>query len=100
MQTANLSDVFAEILTVKALLLEQTSKPLNLAEAAQYLGFSKSHLYKLTSSNAIKHFKPQGKQVYFQKSDLDAFLLRNPIQTNAELEQKATDYVTLGKRGN
>ena len=78
-------------------LLQQDEKPLTLPEAAEYLGVSKSHLYKLTSGTKIAHFKPAGKKLYFRKSDLNSYLFRNKRTSENELEQKAVDYVALKK---
>jgi len=78
----------------------QTEKPLTLNEAAQYLDISKSYIYKLTCSNKIPHFKPQGKRLYFAKSELDSWLMRNPVKSTTDIEQEADDYlVNCGKRG-
>jgi len=73
---------------------------LNLKEAARYLNMSCSHLYKLTSAKEIPHYKPRGKQVYFDKRELDKWLLQNRQKTKAEIEQAAIDYVVVkgGKR--
>jgi excisionase family DNA binding protein len=70
-------------------LLDQNEKPLNLFEAAEYLNISRSYLYKLTGSKQITHFKPHGKKIYFQKSDLNKWLFRN--KRGSEIEQKATE---------
>jgi excisionase family DNA binding protein len=69
---------------------------LNLKEAARYLNMSCSHLYKLTSAKEIPHYKPRGKQVYFEKRELDKWLLQNRQTTKAEIEQAAIDYVVKG----
>jgi excisionase family DNA binding protein len=69
---------------------------LNLKEAAKYLNVSCSHLYKLTYSKQIPHYKPRGKQVYFEKRELDKWLLQNRQTTKAEIEQAAIDYVVKG----
>ena len=74
----------------------QTEKPLTLNEAAQYLDISKSYLYKLTCKNAIPHFKPTGKRIYFSKSELDTWILRNPVKTTGAIEQEADDYLVNG----
>jgi len=60
---------------------------LTLKEAAKYLDLSCSHLYKLTYSKQIPHYKPRGKQVYFEKRELDKWLLQNRQATKAEMEQ-------------
>lgn len=50
---------------------------LSVEEAAVFLNMKPSFLYKMTSAKRIKFFKPNGKLIYFQKCDLEAFLLRN-----------------------
>jgi excisionase family DNA binding protein len=69
---------------------------LNFTEAARYLNLSKSHLYKLTSGKQIPHYKPRGKQVFFERKELDKWLLQNRQTTKAEIEQAANDYVMKG----
>jgi excisionase family DNA binding protein len=69
---------------------------LTLKEAAKYLNVSCSHLYKLTHTKEIPHYKPRGKQVYFEKRELDQWLLQNRQKTKAEIEQAAIDYVVKG----
>jgi len=64
------------------------SKPLDLAEAAEYLGISKSHLYQKTSRREITHYKPEGKKIYFRREDLDVYLLRNRRETGEEIEMQ------------
>jgi excisionase family DNA binding protein len=93
-----MENIIIEKLTNIENLLKGQDRPLKFEEAAEYLGLSKSHLYKLTCSNKIPHYKPSGKRVYFAKSELDAWLLRNPIKTNTEIEQAATDYLTNGRK--
>ena len=56
-----------------------TKEIITLNEAAQYLGMSKSYLYKLTSNGAIPHYKPFGKMVYFNRPELEQWLQRNRI---------------------
>ncbi len=74
-------------------LKEATAQPLTLDEAATYLHVSKSHMYQLTSKGLIAHFKPAGKKIFFKKSDLDAYLLRNRRASESELEQVAADHI-------
>ena len=66
---------------------------LNFSETCKYLGLSKSHLYKLTSSKSIPHFCPQGKRLYFKRTDMDDWLLRNRQDTQDEIEQQAANYI-------
>jgi excisionase family DNA binding protein len=66
---------------------------LNMVEAGKYLELSLSHLYKLTSAGLIPHYKPNGKKLYFKRSELDAWLLRNRATTKEEIDQAAADYL-------
>jgi excisionase family DNA binding protein len=84
-----------EILT-QAVLSNKTT--LTLDECAAYTDLSTSHLYKLTSSGAIPHYKPNGKKLYFDRSEIDAWLRQNRVSTRAEIEQQAADHMTIGGR--
>ncbi len=66
---------------------------LNFNEAAIFLEVSHSHLYKLTSSGKIPFYKPNGKKIYFNRAELEEWLLRNRNETDTEIEQKAADYL-------
>jgi excisionase family DNA binding protein len=58
------------------LLLSQ-KKVLTLDEVSDYTGLSKSFLYKLTCKNEIPCYKPLGKHIYFNKEEIDSWLLQN-----------------------
>jgi len=72
-------------------------KPRTLVEAAKFLDLSPSHLYKLTSERKIPHFKPNGKKIYFDESELVQWLKRKPTRTLEETEEKAASYIVSGK---
>ena len=72
-------------------LLQKTV--LNFNEACIFLDVSHSHLYKLTSTKSVPHFCPQGKKLYFNRQELDAWLQRNRQTTTEEIEKMATDYI-------
>lgn len=66
---------------------------LNFNEACQYLELSQSHLYKLTSAGSIPYYKPNGKKLYFNRVELDQWLLRNRSMSADEVEKRAADYL-------
>ncbi len=66
-------------------------------EASKFLNLSKSYLYKLTSGNLIPHYKPQGKMLYFEKEELEAWLRQNPVKTQAQIAREAQQYVMSNK---
>lgn len=66
---------------------------LNFNDACIYLELSQSHLYKLTSTGSIPHYKPNGKKLYFNRKELDNWLLRNRSNSIDEIEQEAANYL-------
>jgi excisionase family DNA binding protein len=77
-------------------LLQKTV--LNFNEACKFIDVSPSHLYKLTSTRQIPHFCPQGKKLYFKRSELDEWLQRNRQSTSAEIEKEAMDNMFKSRR--
>lgn len=71
---------------------------LNFNDACSYLDISASHLYKLTSQKSIPHFCPQGKKLYFNRTELDEWLQRNRQSSTDEIETMAANYLLTHKR--
>lgn len=80
----------ADLITANTIFT--TKKVLTTEEAARYLGVSISYLYKLTMLKKIPHSKPLGKKCYFDREELEQWLLANRIATNEEIEQQAQAY--------
>src|SRR5690242_5246988 len=75
-------------------------RPLQLGEAANYLGVTRAHLYHLCSRGEIVHFKPAGKFLYFRRSDLNNYAFRNRRESREEIERQAAEHGwLLGKPG-
>lgn len=70
---------------------------LSFEEACKFTNLLKSYLYKLTSTQQIPHYKPQGKMIYFEKDALEAWLRQNPVKTQAQISQEATHYILTHK---
>lgn len=73
--------------------LKGTKEVLNIEEASDFLGLSKSQLYKLTRSGAIPHYKPNGKYIYFERGELIDWVRQNPVKTKRQHELDAIGYV-------
>jgi excisionase family DNA binding protein len=94
----NLQSIDDRLRNIEILLLSQKTV-LNFDEVAAYTGLSKSHLYKLTSTGGIPCYKPHGKQIYFDKTEIDGWLLQNRKATNDEIDSQAATFITLKKGG-
>ena len=60
---------------------------LTAREAADYLGFALSYLYKLTSTHKVPFYT--GKHILFKRSELEEWVNNSRVATNDELVAKA-----------
>lgn len=70
----------------------------NIDDLKRYTGLSKSCLYKKTSTGQIPCFKPAGKQIFFNKAEIDGWLQQNRVKTSGEVESEAVAIVTLKRK--
>ena len=92
--------ILTKLNSIEKMLQEQNllkKEVLNFNEAAIYLEVSHSHLYKMTSTGAVPSYKPNGKKLYFNRKELDNWLLSNRQTSKEEIDQQAADY--LVKKG-
>lgn len=91
----NMEDKINQILVYSLLAAKNV---LTLDDAALLTGLSKSHLYRLTCTHQIPYYKPSGKQIYFDRGELEAWMKQNRVATVKEVEQQAVAYVVTGKQ--
>ena len=88
---------------ITANIISTTKAVLTADEAARYMGISKSTLYKMTMRKQIPHSKPNGKVCYFNRLELEAWLMSNRVATADELQDRAQAYCAhtraLNKKG-
>ena len=100
---ANLSKQVAELQgRVQSLeqLLHQGKDVLTLEEAAKFMGIARSSLYKMTHEQTIPFYKPNGKMIFFEKSDLRHGYERTvcPLRRRFPRRQNASFSVSLPNR--
>lgn len=86
-----------KLLSIEKLLLGQKNV-LTFQEACEFAGLSKSYMYKLTHQNKVPFSKPHGKNIYFSREELEKWLLKNPLKTQEQINEEATNYVTTHYR--
>ncbi len=67
---------------------------LTLEDVALLTGLSKSYLYKLTCTKQIPYYRPNGKQIYFDRAEIERWMKQNRVATESEVEQKAATYIS------
>jgi excisionase family DNA binding protein len=71
-------------------------KVLTFNEAADYMGMSKSCLYKMTSKKILPHYKPNGKMIFFDLVEIENYLLSVRVKPQSEIEVEASIYTSKG----
>lgn len=85
--------ILDELAAIKTYSLLAAKNVLNFEDAIAITGLSRSHLYKLTCTHQIPHYKPNGKFIYFDRAELEAWMKQNRVATQLEAEQQAINYV-------
>jgi excisionase family DNA binding protein len=100
MDTNNSSfkEVLMQLSTIQNMLVSNKTV-MTLQDVATYTGLSISYLYKLTMTGILPHSKPNGKQIYVSKADLDAWLLSKSVRSDETNRIMASTYLTIKKGG-
>ena len=86
----------AQVQQIKQNSLLASKRALTARDVCFLTGFSMSHLYKLTCNNQIPYYKPNGKNLFFDKTEIEEWLLQNRANTEAEAEQAAAKFMAEG----
>jgi excisionase family DNA binding protein len=90
-----MDEILKRLEIIERHLIEQNlilKNVLSFNEACHYLELSHSHLYKLTSAGNIPFYKPNGKKLYFNRVELDEWLLRNRSAATSEIEDLVNNF--------
>ncbi|MGB0883751.1 MAG: helix-turn-helix transcriptional regulator [Flavobacteriales bacterium] len=86
-----------ELNDIKELILNQSiyqKDILSLKETAQFLQFSESCLYKLTSAREIPHYKVNGRKILFKRVELLAWIDEGKVVTSdTDIISEQEDYL-------
>ena len=85
--------IMQQLSEIKALTLLAAKEMLTMDHAVLYTGLGKSYLYVNNRKNKIPYYKPNGKNIYFKKSELNDRLQRNRVNSIDEAESAAALYV-------
>jgi excisionase family DNA binding protein len=79
-------------------MIETLQKPLNVQEAAVFLGLKPSYVYNLVHYGKLTAYKPGRRTLRFKQSDLEAYIYRNRQAADFELADQADRLLTGGKK--
>jgi len=90
----NVADLQKRVAFLEDLIIS-AKETLTLEEAAAFLGMKRSTLYKMTHEQTIPFYKPNGKLVYFEKTDLLDWIRRNRVSSDAEITEAARIHMKI-----
>jgi hypothetical protein len=88
----NQLNIIEELQLIRKLLSLQ-KQVLNLEEFCLYAGISKNQAYHLTSNKKVKFYRPFGKMIYFDLSEVIEFLEQNHVFTTIEQNRKINNFL-------
>lgn len=78
-------------------LLSFNKQVLSFADMIAFTGMSESRLYKLTSSRKIP-FSKVGRSLYFERKQIEDWLLSDPNVTDYKIEEAFNKQLLLNKK--
>ena len=82
------TELQTELQEIKQLLLLNNKTVLTPDEVSLMYGLSKDYLYHLTSERVIPFHKPNGKKIFFDKEEVENWLLQNRQDTVWKIQCK------------
>lgn len=82
---------------LEQLIINERKEILSVEELEKYTGFKRSYIYHLVHFNKIPYSKPNGKYLFFQKTEIDTWLMKNKSLSEQQIQENARKYA-LRKR--
>ena len=86
--TKQIADLQKRVETLED-MLDAGKEVLTVEEAAKFMGMARSSLYKMTSDQTIPFYRPNGKMIFFEKSDILSWIRKNRVSSREEIEEEA-----------
>jgi excisionase family DNA binding protein len=78
--------------------MNETQKPLNVQQTAEFLGLKQGTIYNLVFYGKLTAFKPGGKKLLFKISDLEKYAYANPVGGHSERAEAILNTAQKRKR--
>lgn len=72
-------------------MLQEKKRVFNVKETSRFTGFTERTIYKKTSEGTIPYYKQSGK-LYFDREELEDWLLKNKGFSKDEISREAATY--------
>ena len=86
--TKQIADLQKRVETLED-MLDAGKEVLTVEEAAKFMGMARSSLYKMTSDQPIPFYRPNGKMIFFEKTDILSWIRKNRVSSREEIDEQA-----------
>ena len=73
------------------------AKALGVNEAAAFLGYKRSYIYKMMHLGRIPYYRPNAGKAFFVQAELETFMLRGRRSADYELAARADALLLEGR---
>lgn len=91
-------EILFKLNRLEKLIVDSSKEILNVEDLINYTGYKRSYIYKLVHKNIIPYSKPNGKTLFFEKSEINKWLLKNKSLSNSEIEKEAINYINSSRK--
>ncbi|MEC5166900.1 prophage regulatory protein [Flavobacterium sp. PL11] len=89
--------IIQKLTQLEKLIIGNNKQIFTVDDVVNYTGFSKSYVYKLVHKNILPYSKVNNRTLFFEKSEIDSFLLQNKSKSISQIEKEAITYVNSKK---
>lgn len=83
---------------LETLIIGTSKQIFTVDDVVNYTGFSKSYVYKLVHNNILPYSKPNNRTLFFTKTEIDEWLMKNKSKSISQIEQEAVSYSNSTKK--
>lgn len=83
---------------LETLIIGTSKQIFTVDDVVNYTGFSKSYVYKLVHNNILPYSKPNNRTLFFTKTEIDEWLMKNKSKSISQIEQEAMSYTNSTKK--
>lgn len=87
-----MSEVLNKLKEIEQMMrrMTPTREFLTIQETAVYLDYSVAYLYKLTHLGTLPFYRPNGKKIFFKRTELDEWIGRHKCRSISEIQQQCS----------
>ena len=88
-----IQEIIARLDRIESLSALAAKNVLNIDDVVMLTGMTKGTIYQLTHQKKLPYYKPTGRSLYFNRKEVEDWMMRNRYDTIEESDSKASSYI-------